>query len=181
MRVRPPQEETSPPPPADAPAFPAALDLMRSVWAVDRALQELSRVMALHLGVTGQQRLILRVIGERPGISPKDIAAILALDPSTLTGHLQRLEGDGLLARGVVPEDARRQRLELTEEGRRLDARMPGTVEAAVEEVLTLRDHDDISAARQVLEDLAEALREQAKKCASIEPPRPPTPRPRRR
>lgn len=166
------------PDPLDDVALPPALELLRSVWAVDRALQEVSRVMSIHLGVTGPQRLILRFVGKAPGTSPKRLAEVLHLDPSTLTGHLQRLESDGLLQRDHAPEDGRRQRLRLTDAGRRLDVKTPGTVEAAVEQVLGGVDGKDIIAAREVLERLAHALRDQAKKCAETKPARP---RPRSR
>lgn len=152
--------------------LPAALDFMRSVWAVDRALQELSRVMGLRLGITGPRRLILRVVGIRPGISPKALAAVLRLDPSTLTGHLQQLEDDGLVRRELVPEDARRQRVHLTAAGRKIDSKMPGTVEAAVEETLSAHDDHALDATRRVLAALTRALRAEADKCSPLKPVR---------
>lgn len=158
--------------PLDSIELPPSLELLRSVWAVDRALQELSRVMGIHLGVTGPQRLILRMVGQGPGTSPKRLAEVLHLDPSTLTGHLQRLESEGLIHREHAPEDARRQRLRLTEAGRRLDVRTPGTVEAAVEQVLATTEAERLVAVRTVLESLATALRDQAKKCAETKAPR---------
>lgn len=143
---------------------PFQLEFMRSVWAVDRALQELSRVMGIEMGITGPQRLVLRVIGGKRSTSPKELAESLHLDPSTLTGHLQRLEGLGLILRETAATDGRRQIVRLSAAGRRLDVKSPGTVEAAVDQVVAQVPPESIAAARQVLEALAEALRGQAEK-----------------
>ena len=42
-------------------------------------------------GVTGPQRLVLRVVGLFPGISAGALARLLHVHPSTLTGVLHRL------------------------------------------------------------------------------------------
>jgi DNA-binding MarR family transcriptional regulator len=54
-------------------------------------LKMTSNRMHSFLGVTGQQRVVLRVIGLLPGVSGKEIAATLQVRPSTLAVMLQRL------------------------------------------------------------------------------------------
>ena len=63
---------------------------MRLLWAVDHGLQTRSKRMAVGLGITGPQRLVLRIVGRFPGISAGQLSRILHLDPSTLTGILRR-------------------------------------------------------------------------------------------
>ena len=46
-----------------------------------------------------------------PGISAKEVAHVVRLHPSTITGILQRLTKKGLLLRGPDPVDTRRVRL----------------------------------------------------------------------
>jgi len=54
-------------------------------WAIDHGLQLTSRRMSVALGVTGLQRLVIRLVGKFPGISAGQVATILHLDPSTVT------------------------------------------------------------------------------------------------
>src|SRR5258707_7526276 len=72
------------------PPLGAVLDFMRLLWAVDHALQSASKRMEATFGITGPQRLVVRIAGRFPGISAGRIAAILPVPPSTLTRILQR-------------------------------------------------------------------------------------------
>src|SRR5664280_1146329 len=112
------------------------LDFMRLIWTLDHGLQSLSKRMQSSIGLTGPQRITLRVVGRRPGISAGALSDILRLHPSTLTGILHRLERRGLVRRTRDPEDRRRARLALTARGRQLNVSTPGTVEAVVKRVL---------------------------------------------
>jgi DNA-binding MarR family transcriptional regulator len=58
-------------------------------------------------GVTGPQRLVLRMVGRFPGIAAGRLSEILHVHPSTLTGILKRLEARELLQRKADPRDAR--------------------------------------------------------------------------
>src|SRR5512147_173306 len=108
------------------------LEFMRALWAVDHELQSSSKRMEATSGVTGPQRLVIRMVGRFPGIAAGKVSEILHLHPSTLTGVLKRLETRGLLERHVDPADGRRALLTLTEKGRAVDAARGGTVEASV-------------------------------------------------
>ena len=96
--------------------------------------------MAKVLGVTGPQRLVIRVLGRAPASTASGIAGILGLHPSTLTGVLKRLEEQGMIGRAIDPEDRRRSRFRLTARGRRVDRERKGTVEAAVRRALGRAD-----------------------------------------
>jgi DNA-binding MarR family transcriptional regulator len=74
-----------------------ALDFLRALWAINHGLATTSRYMKSKYGVTGRQRLIIQVVNEFPGISAGDLAKVLHLDPSTLTGVLQQMSRRGLL------------------------------------------------------------------------------------
>lgn len=149
----------------EKPPMGRALELLRQVWAVDHAVQQLSRAMASHLGLTGPQRLVLRVIGRRPRISAGDLAAFLHLDASTMTGHLQKLEELGYLERGVAPDDARRAAIVLTPRGRRLDVQAPGTIEAAMEEALGEMSPAAVDEVERFLKRFSAALAAQTEAC----------------
>jgi DNA-binding MarR family transcriptional regulator len=139
------------------PPLGAVLDFMRMLWAVDHALQSASKRMESTFGVTGPQRLVVRIVGRFPGIAAGRVAAILHVHPSTLTGILKRLETRGILQRRPDPRDARRALFMLTGKGRKLDIVRTGTVEQAVRRVLT-KDSTKVAAAQEVLAALSDEL-----------------------
>lgn len=142
----------------DASELPDVLQFMQLLWAITHGLQTTSKRMTRDLGVTGPQRLVLRVIGLFPGASPGTLARVLHVHPSTLTGVLQRLTGQGLLERTADPADGRRSILRLTTRGTRVNAMGRGTVEAAVRRALQQVSDADRAATRRVLTALAQQL-----------------------
>jgi DNA-binding MarR family transcriptional regulator len=134
------------------------LEFMRLMWAVNHGLDRTSRSMHAEFGVTGPQRLVLRVVQHYPGVSAGDLAKTLHMHPSTLTGILQRLVARGLLRRTQDRDDGRRIHLELTARGRRLTVPSVGTVEVAVKRVLSKWTPSELEAARRVLGELAQCL-----------------------
>ena len=139
------------------PPLGAVLDFMRMLWAVDHALQSASKRMEASFGLTGPQRLVVRIVGRFPGIAAGRVAEILHVHPSTLTGILKRLEGRGVLQRKPDPRDARRALFMLTAKGRKLDVVRTGTVEQAVRRVLG-KDPEKVAAAQEVLAALSGEL-----------------------
>jgi DNA-binding MarR family transcriptional regulator len=117
---------------ADPADLPEVLQFMRLLWALVHSLDRASKRMNQHLGVTGPQRLALRVVGLFPGMSAGELAHILHVHPSTLTGVLQRLIEQGFVERTAAAGDRRRAQLRLTPRGARLNQLTGGTVEAAV-------------------------------------------------
>jgi DNA-binding MarR family transcriptional regulator len=148
----------SPDDPGDGDLLPDVLQFMQLLWAVVHGLEQTSKRMRGLLGVTGPQRLVLRVVGLFPGLSAGDLATILHVHPSTLTGVIQRLVTQGLLVRTDDPRDRRRAILRLTQRGDRANATRQGTVESAVAEALDGVTGRDRAATRRVLERLAQHL-----------------------
>ena len=141
-----------------APSLGPVLDFLRLLWAVDHGLNRISKRMDVEFGVTGPQRLAIRVIGRFPWISAGRLANVLQLHPSTVTGILHRLELRGMLVRRMDPGDGRRALLGLSVQGKRCDARKLGTIEAIVEQVLSQCTRQQIEAAAVVLTRMAIAL-----------------------
>lgn len=149
-------------PPADAQAeqprsLGPSLDFMRLLWRVDHAIQSTSKRLELDSGVTGPQRLVLRIVAKFPGVSAGEVAGLLHLHPSTLTGVLQRLQSRGLLQRRVDPLDARRALFSTTARGRRIADSGSGALDSAVRKV-TERMPQEAAAARLLLTELAAEL-----------------------
>lgn len=135
-----------------------AIDFLRLIWAVDHALQRRSKSMATALGITGPQRLAIRIIGRFPSIHARQLADILHLHPSSLTALLKRLDRRGLIQRQPDERDRRRWLLGLTRQGRALNRDTPGTIEAAVQRTLQASAQHDLGGARVVLSKLAREL-----------------------
>jgi DNA-binding MarR family transcriptional regulator len=87
-----------------------------------------------------------------------ELASLMHLDPSTVTGIIRRLEQARVISRRSDPADARRARLTLTTRGRELDRRSAGTIEAAVRRALASLPQQQVAAASQVLAALAAQL-----------------------
>ncbi len=134
------------------------LEFMRALWALDHQLQSASKRMEATVGVTGPQRLVVRIVGRFPVISAGEVSHILHLHPSTLTGILKRLALRGLVERRPDPGDARRALLFLTPRGRSADDVRAGTVEGAVRRALSRLKPRTVSAAREVIDALSAEL-----------------------
>lgn len=134
------------------------LEFMRLLWAVDHGLQSRSKRMETEVGVTSLQRIVIRLIGREPGIAAGELAELLHVHPSTLTGVLKRLVSRGYISRARDPEDARRAKFRLRDAGERVDATHAGTVEAAVRRALARVPSAKLGAARDVLASLAAEL-----------------------
>ncbi len=143
---------------ADPEALPEVLQFMRLLWGVAHALDRTSKRMNQELGVTGPQRLVLRVVGLFPGLSAGELAHILHVHPSTLTGVLHRLIAQKLLQRATAQSDRRRAELRLTSKGARINHVTDGTVEAAVGRALERASPRDRAAAQRVFAALTDAL-----------------------
>lgn len=139
-------------------ALPDILQFMRLLWGLVHGLERTSKRMSSEIGVTGPQRLVLRVAGLFPGLSAGELATLLHVHPSTLTGILQRLVAQGLLTRVNDPRDQRRARLSLSAHGTRINNAHRGTVEAAIAEALRGVSARDRAATRRVLERLTREL-----------------------
>lgn len=109
---------------------------MQGLWALVHALDVRSKRMSRLLGVTGPQRLVVRVLGRNPGSTAGEIAAILEIHASTLSGILARLEARKMITRKVDTSDRRRARFQLTAAGKKADRERRGTVEESVKRAL---------------------------------------------
>jgi MarR family transcriptional regulator, organic hydroperoxide resistance regulator len=134
------------------------LRFMQQMWDLVHALDVRSKRMARTLGVTGPQRLVVRVLGQSPGMTASGIADTLGMHPSTLTGILSRLVARGMLARKVDTADRRRSRFNLTAGGRAIDRERKGTVEAAVRRALVRADASTIGKTSLMLALLTEEI-----------------------
>lgn len=134
------------------------LDFFRSILRLNHELERTSTRLLRELGISAQQRLIVRGIGKSPGLPPRELAAQLHLDSGTISAALRRLEAKGILERRPDAHDRRRVTIGLTERGRALDRPTARTIESAVERLLDTVDPSDIESAKRVLDELIALL-----------------------
>ena len=104
---------------ADDPVLPLDGQLCFSIYSASIAIQRVYKPMLDELGVTYTQYLVLSALWERDGLTIGAIADRLALEPSTITPAVKRLEAAGFVARQRSTTDERQVQVHLSKEGRR--------------------------------------------------------------
>lgn len=87
------------------------------------AIQRAYKPLLDQLGLTYPQYLVLNVLWSKDEMTVGLLADTLALESSTLTPLLKRLEGRGLVRRARNPKDERQVVIVLTELGKSLQGR----------------------------------------------------------
>ena len=106
------------------------------------------------LGVTSRQVTLLWLIRKRPGLSLRELASEERISAPALSGHVDRLEKAGLLARVRDADDRRRVGLTLTEEGERLLKRVRARRTSWLAERLRGLDDDEVAAIEAAIQPL---------------------------
>ena len=102
---------------------PSGLDLVGRVIVLAQYLEKsVSAALAKHRLTLGQYDILatLRRNGVKGGLTPTQLLASVLLSSGGLTGRLDRLETDGLIARKPDPQDRRGVKVWLTARGRKL-------------------------------------------------------------
>lgn len=105
------------------PTLPLDQQLCFSIYSASIAVNRLYKPMLDGLGVTYTQYLALSTLWERDGLTIGAIADRLALEPSTITPAVKRLEAGGFLSRRRSATDERQVEVYLTDKGRELHAK----------------------------------------------------------
>ncbi len=110
-----PDPRTAPPP--DLERDTLVLELSSQLLPLVHALRHQAARVFAPLGLSASRALVLELIAD--GVDrPKALAETLETVQSAVSAILADLEGLGLIARSVDPEDGRKVQLQLTDEGR---------------------------------------------------------------
>jgi DNA-binding MarR family transcriptional regulator len=110
------------------------------------------------LGITSRQVTLLWLIRNNPGMSLRELAAEERISAPALSGHVDRLEKAGLLARVRDEDDRRRVGLALTDEGERLLKRVRARRTTWLADRLRGLDGDELAAVEAAIEPLGKLL-----------------------
>lgn len=103
---------------------PAPLDdqLCYAIYSAAIAIQRVYKPLLDEMGLTYPQYLVLNVLWREDSQTVSGIAEKLALEPSTLTPLLKRLESAGFVRRARNPHNERQVVVALTEQGHALQS-----------------------------------------------------------
>ncbi len=104
-------------------------ETMQSIRRIIKALQDYSRDVCSHFGVTGPQLWVLKTISESSSLSLGGLSKKMYLHPSTISGVIDRLESKGYVVRERDNEDRRIVNVRLTHEGENLVRKAPNPVQ----------------------------------------------------
>jgi DNA-binding MarR family transcriptional regulator len=110
------------------------------------------------LGLTSRQVTLLWLIKTNPGLSLRELASEEHISAPALSGHVDRLEKVGLIARVRDEDDRRRVGLTLTEDGARLLRRVRARRTTWLAERLRDLEPDEVSAIEAAIEPLGRLL-----------------------
>lgn len=105
---------------SDGKPLPLDAQLCFSLYSTTIAINRLYKPMLDSMGVTYTQYLVLSSLAERDGMTIGAIAERLALEPSTITPLVKRLEAADLVTRKRNAADERQVHVHLTGKGRAL-------------------------------------------------------------
>ena len=100
--------------------LPLDQQLCFSLYATSIAINRLYKPLLDDLGVTYPQYWVLNTLWESAGQTIGGIAARLALEPSTITPLIKRLEAAGFVTRQRSPNDERLVHVHLAAAGRKM-------------------------------------------------------------
>jgi DNA-binding MarR family transcriptional regulator len=103
--------------------FPLDEQLCFSLYGASIAINRAYKPLLDELGLTYPQYLALSALWEADGLTVSGIGARLALEPSTITPLVKRLETAGLVERQRSAQDERQVHVQLTQSGRELRSR----------------------------------------------------------
>lgn len=106
----------------DAHTIPLDSQLCFSIYGTTIAINRAYKPMLDALGITYPQYLVLSTLWEGDGQTISAIADRLALEPSTITPLVKRLEAAGFVTRRRSTKDERLVGVHLTDKGRDLQA-----------------------------------------------------------
>jgi len=103
--------------------LPLDQQLCFSLYAASMAVGRAYKPLLDELGITYPQYLVLHALWEQDGRSVGAIAERLALESSTITPLVKRMEAAGLVERRRNPDDERQVQVFLTEAGHAMRGR----------------------------------------------------------
>jgi DNA-binding MarR family transcriptional regulator len=121
----------------------APIEVAKAARRLDMALAELHLEVSAEMAMTGSELLALEHLGMEGPMGPTELAQRLRMRTGAMTALLDRLEGQGRIARKPHPSDRRKVVVQITGHGRdEAMARLHPMVDEVVALVQSLPDEE---------------------------------------
>jgi DNA-binding MarR family transcriptional regulator len=148
-----PHRRLTPPPWLDD-----AAEIVNALRRIVRALELYSQEVRKAFGLTGPQLWAMKTLHRHGAMTATDLASALAVQPSTLSLLIDRLEARGLVRRQRRRSDRRQVELRLTREGAGLAARAPSAAQGRLLHGLRGLAPARLRTMRRVLRELVDIM-----------------------
>jgi DNA-binding MarR family transcriptional regulator len=132
--------------------------IVQSLRRMTRAIELYSQDVQRSFGLTGPQLWTLKNLLRQGPLTPNRLATSLAVDQSSVSSLLKRLEAKGLISRTRVAEDQRSVRIDLTPAGRDLATRAPDAAQGRLLHGLNQMPPIRVRSLRRSMETLVQAM-----------------------
>lgn len=101
---------------------------------------------------------VLMTLWENDGLQASELGRKAGLEPSSMTGMIDRMERDGLITRQSDPNDRRALRIYLTDKGKSVQKPVMGVVDKALASVFENITDDEMEQTKKVLRTFIENI-----------------------
>ena len=128
-----------------------------SYYLITRTSQVVAAALRKELDVAGAGEVrvaylgALMVLWRQDDLKSGELGRSAGLEPSTMTGLLDRMERDGMVMRAPDPDDRRAQRIRLTEKGRNLHDPIMHAVDSTFSRVFSGVEEENLSQLKNTL------------------------------
>ncbi len=129
-------------------------------YLLTRASLATTGMMRRELAAVGWERVrpaylgVLLCLWLEDGRQAGELGRCAGLEPSTMTGLLDRMERDGLLRRQPDPEDRRAHRIFLTAEGKEAESPVGEVIDSALDRMMADIDDKDVDRCKSILRQI---------------------------
>ncbi len=126
-------------------------------YLLTRASLATTHVLKQELGAAGAAGVrpayigVLMCLWSEDGRNVGELGRCAGLEPSTMTGLLDRMARDGLLTREPDPDDRRAHRIHLTDIGRAAEEPVQRVVDGVLRQMTTGIDDEDVTVFKEIL------------------------------
>ena len=136
----------------------AVSETMLSLRRIIKLLQDYSQTVYSHFGITGPQLWALKTIYQNGSLSLGELSRRMFINPSTITGVVDRLERKKYVLRVRNEKDRRIVKVQLTPQGNRLAIKTPNPIQGKMIYGLRKLKKDELFSIYQSVGKLVEIM-----------------------
>ena len=137
---------------------------MLSLRRIIKSLQDYSQTVSSHFGITGPQLWVLKTIHQNGSLSLGELSRRMFINPSTITGVVDRLEKKKYVLRTRNEKDRRVVKVQLTPKGQRLSKKAPNPAQGKMIYGLTKLNRRELNLIFSSIQKLVEIMEAQTLK-----------------